>query len=136
MTMTVKFFKGLCLLTICAGVTGCSSDSGPELGFVTGVVTLDGKPLPDANVAFQPEDGAPSYGTTDAQGRYELVYTPKKKGAVVGKHTVRISTYQVLTEENGGKREIPEKAPPEFNTETKLFRDVKPGEQTFDFPIP
>jgi hypothetical protein len=33
-----------------------------------------------------------SYGRTDADGNYELYYTDDDKGAVPGKHSVRIST--------------------------------------------
>ena len=59
-------------LVIALSLTGCGSD-GPERGVVTGKVTLNGDPLPNADVEFQPEEGSPSYGMTDEKGRYDLM---------------------------------------------------------------
>jgi len=112
---------------------GCG-DSGPERGEVTGTVTLDGQPLAEATVEFQPQEGAPSYGETDAQGRYRLGYTPEKPGAVVGKHTVSITTGR-MKGPPGSQEEVPERVPPEYNTESTVTREVQPGENVFDFPI-
>src|SRR5437773_4075322 len=79
-------------------VAGCGGD-GPKLTPVSGVVKVDGKPYPNAMVSFQPTGGKDpmnpgkgSMGITDAQGRFTLVYGGSENGAVVGKHTVRIST--------------------------------------------
>jgi hypothetical protein len=66
---------------------------------VSGRVTLNGYPLPNAAVMFQPiagrddiHPGPGSVGTTDANGRYTLLVVGKNwRGAVVGKHRVRIS---------------------------------------------
>lgn len=51
---------------------GCG-ESGPELGTVSGFVTLDGEPLANASVGFTGVDNGPScYGKTNAGGVYEL----------------------------------------------------------------
>lgn len=73
--------------------TACSSRTAgyPALGPVIGTVTLDGKPLADVTVMFQPENGRASTGTTDAEGKYELVFTEVAKGAKVGPHKVSFS---------------------------------------------
>lgn len=43
---------------------GCGARSDlPELGDVKGVVTLDGKPLANAQIQFVPASGRPSSGT-------------------------------------------------------------------------
>jgi hypothetical protein len=77
--------------------TGCG---GPhKTAPVSGRVTLNGKPLANAAVLFQPiatsgnnEPGPGSAGTTDADGRYTLSLVGKKtKGAVIGKHKVQIT---------------------------------------------
>jgi hypothetical protein len=80
---------------------GCSR--GPyQVASVSGQVTLDGKPLPNAAVMFQPvapegniNPGPGSTGITDADGRYTLTLTrlDRAKGAVVGKHKVRIAAH-------------------------------------------
>lgn len=122
-------------------IYGCSStpDDMPEVGTVTGVVTLDGKPLEQAQVSFSPENGRTSTGTTDASGTYELTYTPTVQGAKIGKHSVRISTFQepegdLDNEEKlkGGREEL---VPEKYNKQTTLTADVKAGENTFDFEL-
>ena len=66
--------------------SGCGGNTVP----VSGVVTLDGKPVEGAAVSFTPEksDGVGgSYGKTDAQGRYSLkTVIGDKAGAAAGKH--------------------------------------------------
>ena len=66
----------------------------PPLTQVQGTVTLDGKPLSNAGVTFTPLDfkidHASSSGTTDANGRYELFYQSGDKGAVRGRHRIKI----------------------------------------------
>ena len=42
---------------------------------VTGIVTCDGEPVAGATISFTPKtegQGHPSFGTTDAKGRYQL----------------------------------------------------------------
>jgi len=82
---------------VCLLACGCGD--GPKVAQVSGVVTLDGKPYPNAVVTFQPQggntaDGAGmgSTGLTDEQGRYSLTTIDGRGGAVVGKHRVRIQT--------------------------------------------
>lgn len=82
-----------------AAVLVCGCGGGPKTASVSGVVTLDGQPYPNAVVSFQPQggdtsDGAGvgSTGLTDENGRYTLSTVDGKGGAVVGKHKVRIQT--------------------------------------------
>ncbi len=71
---------------------GCGPANVPPLGLVTGTVTLNGSPLPDAEVCFNPSGGRMSSGTTDANGFYKLVYieTTQVYGALPGSHRVVI----------------------------------------------
>jgi len=71
---------------------GCGSSGDlPELGQVSGVIEVNGKPTPNVAVRFAPVDGGrPSTGTTNESGRYELVYSLKEMGAKVGSHNVSI----------------------------------------------
>ncbi len=66
---------------------------------VSGVVRLEGEPLAEARIAFEPlapadslEAGPGSYATTDSQGRYTLETLDGRPGAVIGRHRVSIST--------------------------------------------
>src|SRR5690348_5741145 len=82
-------FQSCVFMLFAAAVAGCGG-SEFEFGDVTGVVKLDGKPLPNAVVTFTPKGGGPSgVGKTDAEGQYQL-YTATEPGAIVGEHTVSI----------------------------------------------
>lgn len=127
---------------------GCGGPSDqPELGQVTGTVTLDGKPLSGVAVVFQPESGRPARGMTDAEGRYELTYIRETKGAKVGPNRVEIApsedgegeevadsgeeTTSAPARPKSGKPTIPAR----YNVRSELTVDVKPGENTFDFKL-
>jgi len=72
-----------------APLAGCG-DRGPRLVPVSGVVTLDGKPVADAGVMFKPAGNLPpASATTDAEGKFRLA-TLNKPGAVLGEHRVSI----------------------------------------------
>jgi len=81
------------LLAVAAASIGCG-ESGPTLVPVTGKVTLDGKPLDGANIAFAPEPGNayPAIGAdvTGAEGNYKLM-TNGRSGLPPGKYKVAIS---------------------------------------------
>ena len=87
------------LLALCLLGSGCGGNS--EIASVSGTITLDGTPLAQASVTFQPDKGRPSHGGTDDKGFYTLTYSMQEKGAVIGPSTVRIST---ATEDADGKR--------------------------------
>lgn len=76
-----------------ASAIGCGP-AGPKLVPVSGVVTLDGQPLAEAGVLFQPAvGGPPATGSTDASGRFEL-RTQNRPGAVLGEHRVSVTKQQ------------------------------------------
>ncbi len=114
------------ILAISLMVTGCS-DSGdrPDIGEVTGVVTLDGQPLPNASIAFVQTGFRPSVGETDSEGRYELLYIRDIKGAAVGTHLVKIKLF--------GRRGKP--LPRRYNVKSELTRDVAPGQNEINFDL-
>ncbi|MDZ4687529.1 MAG: carboxypeptidase-like regulatory domain-containing protein [Planctomycetaceae bacterium] len=73
---------------------GCGGGSSGDMNYagVNGVVTLDGKPVGGATVAFAPKGkGSMSMGLTDAGGRFELKSATGKTGAAVGDHDVTVS---------------------------------------------
>jgi|LSQX01.2.fsa_nt_gb hypothetical protein len=116
-----------------AAACGCGrSQDVPDLGLVTGTVTLDGTPVPGLLVMFEPTDAALSTGTTNASGEYELWYTNKVKGAAIGKHVVRIEAFQD-GEQGGGNR--PVAIPGRYNTDSTLTAEVQAGENTINFDL-
>lgn len=93
-------FRGGYFVLVCltATMTGCGN--GEEYVPVSGTVLLNGEPLPDAKLIFEPigsesgvAPGKPSYGRTDKTGHYTLTCPiAKEEGAAVGEHRVRIVT--------------------------------------------
>ncbi len=79
---------------------GCGPN-GPQLSEVRGKVTVDGKPVPRAEIAFVPEQagGSPSLGRTDAEGNYRLAFTQDRYGALIGKHKVTITSKKISASE-------------------------------------
>ncbi|MCA9115143.1 MAG: hypothetical protein KDA79_08650, partial [Planctomycetaceae bacterium] len=70
-----------------------------------------------------------SFGTTDSEGRYELIYTPEQPGAAVGHHSVQVTTAD--PQSPAGSEELPAV----YNTQTTLSANVKPGENPIDFAL-
>ncbi|WP_417390531.1 carboxypeptidase regulatory-like domain-containing protein [Gimesia sp.] len=101
-SMTSKFL----LVTLSVYCLGCSGGDSVDLGTVSGVITMDGAPLPDAIVVFVPEKGNPSTGRTDTSGKYELSYLGDAKGAVVGSHSVKITTGEPLGDTVDGDTDL------------------------------
>lgn len=118
----ILFFPALSLVA-----AGCSRGDRPELGEVRGTVTLDGKPLAGVNVQFFPDTGRPATGTTGSDGRYELSYSHGVSGAKVGPATVTIAW------PDGEPGPVP--VPAKYGAESELKVEVKPGDNTFDFPM-
>lgn len=127
---------------------GCSSSDQPELGQVTGTITLDGKPLTGVAVVFQPENGRPARGMTNAEGKYELVYIRQTKGTKVGPNRVEVAPSEEGEESEGdepgdGDSQAASKksksakptVPAKYNTKSELKVDVKSGSNTFDFQL-
>ncbi len=125
------------LLVVAAALLGWIGCGGEtlDLGTVTGTVTLDGEPLEGAEVVFQPEAGRPSYGETDSQGRYRLMFASQQPGAQIGSHRVMISTFDVVLDEDDQATEIPERLPPRYHRESELREEVAPGENVIHFDL-
>lgn len=119
--------KIVCCLLVLAGLTGCSGgESLPDLATVTGTVSLDGNPLPSANVLFQPQQGTTAFAMTDENGKFELMYNQDVTGATPGSYTVKISK-EKNPEEPGN-----ELLPAKYNEQSTLTADVK-ADQENDF---
>jgi len=117
----------------------CScQQSGPQLGEVTGTVTLDGQPFPGAIVTFisTAESGTTSTGVTDQEGRYRLKFTFKKSGAMVGHNQVKIE-YEAPSAEDETPRSATKQRslPAHYQKKGTLSAEVKAGHQVIDFAL-
>ena len=126
---------------------GCQTkkSNGTDIVRVSGIVTLDGEPLADANLVFIPfqasgeqDSFAPiSVATTDAQGNYLLRITEQTEGAVVGWHYVLISKFNrpqsdeptPATEPGSKPGDLPDRLLQQIELQRKLGRSFQfPGE--------
>lgn len=140
----------------CLFLVGCGS-GGPELGEVSGQVTMDDQPVPNAVVTFTPVDGGrPSTGATDENGNYTLAFG-KQPGALVGTHKVSVTSMSTAGETMdpnmssdsdayakqamGGSASdydnatVEESIPAKYNTETILEYEVESGSNTINIEL-
>jgi hypothetical protein len=117
---------------------GCGS--GTKYAPVSGRVTLNGQPLANATVSFQPiategnleASALGSTGKTNANGEYTLTCADGHTGAWVGKHRVMISA---VTEQVGETDARPprggwpqkDKVPAKYNSDSKEEYTVPAG---------
>jgi len=123
-------------------VAGCGSSG--KVAPVSGTVTLDGKPLANARVVFQPigspgkpNAGMGSTGDTDANGKYTLkTVDTDQSGAVVAKHSVIISL-KTESSDLDTYRPPPQKGlPAKYNRQSELQFDVTPqGSDAANFDL-
>jgi hypothetical protein len=140
------FSAALVLLTTLA-VGGCGSGSdtsAPDNVYarfpVSGTVTLNGTPLAEGTIQFEPaaETTGPTVTGEIRQGKFTI---ERPQGPVAGKHKVQISGIPPVkvkeNEEPGGTpRSVSDPVPAKYNTETTLETDIPVGgSSTLDFPL-
>lgn len=125
-------------------LVGCNpSASSKPLAAVSGRITLDGQPLPNARVGFEPQGfgdrmnaGPGSYGKTDVAGHYTLITVSGKPGAVPGMHRVAITTYK---EDSSGEVVREEQVPERYFAKDRITFEVPiqgTGEASFNLTSP
>ncbi|MGL4942266.1 MAG: hypothetical protein ACRC46_03640 [Thermoguttaceae bacterium] len=85
-------------LAVLAFCLGCGGRNYNQMEFVEGTVTLDGVPVADADITFQPITfgvGESATGRTDAQGVYKLssMTGAPGKGTVAAEYAVTASKF-------------------------------------------
>jgi hypothetical protein len=121
-------------------IAGCGGGTGR--GAIRGAVNLDGKPLAKGSILFEPIQGTRGtvIGGPIEQGRYQF---SAAAGPAIGWNRVEIRATR-----NTGKmipkplappgQMIPqqeEAIPPQFNSESTLKVEIKPGDNTADFEV-
>jgi hypothetical protein len=133
------------LLISALAIVGCSaqaSDPRDKLSRValSGTVTLDGTPLPEGAIQFNPAtgtEGPPAAGEI-RDGKFSI---EKPQGPVAGKYKVSITSRPpARISENeapgGSPRLKPETVPARYNTESTLESDVPAGgSSTLEFAL-
>ena len=122
----------LVVLTLAIAV-GCGDGRFPTAP-VSGVVTLDGKPVSSGTVIFTPKQGWPAKGTLDSEGRFTLTTYREGDGAILGLN--QIIVFAVTEDDPNEHFERPPSKParsliPErygSQATSGLSHDVKAGE--------
>jgi hypothetical protein len=145
-------------VALVALAAGCGS--GTSFAPVSGRVTLNGAPLANATVSFQPlapdgsRNAAPgSTGTTNENGEYKLVGPKGENGAWIGKHRVVITPAveggdsdarrpapnpakeKGSAKSNNPKEKAPEKGPVRYNNPQDTFTVPPDGTTSADFAL-
>ncbi|MEW4528857.1 carboxypeptidase-like regulatory domain-containing protein [Maioricimonas sp. JC845] len=122
------------LIAVVIASCGCGGP-GEGLATVTGTITLDGEPLPNALVEFASTDGGSiAYGRTDKNGEYRMMFSRTQQGASIGKNIVRITTADVSSED-GREVVIPERVPATYNRNSSLTQVVESGDNICNFDL-
>lgn len=124
----------LSVLVALAAVSGCGQQD-PNRGEVKGMVLVNGQPTPSGSISFSPIDGnSPSSGGKIKDGQFSIksptgtVKVAIRAPKVVGERKL------YATADSPVRQVIKESLPQQYNDNTTLTFEVKPGvtEHTFD----
>ncbi len=111
-------------------LAGCGGD-GPRQYQVTGSVTFDGQPIEQGEIRFMPtEAGGTPYAGAIANGKFECKVTEGQKRVEIS------ATREAPTPAPDGLPNYVSYIPEEYNTQSTLTAEVKPGgDNTFTFDL-
>jgi hypothetical protein len=119
-----------------AAIVGC----GPRPAVVSGVVTLDGKPLDNGTIQFFPVDGAgqTAGGVVGKDGRYRVEAWPNTMKVVI--HSTRVLRQRPMYEgvPDSPLADVAEEVLPSRYSDmhaTELRVTIVPGDNAVDFPL-
>jgi hypothetical protein len=132
---SVRPLSFLTLLALSAIAPGCNKQD-PNRGQVAGMVEVDGQPAANGAISFTPIDGnSAGTGGLIVDGRYTV-------NANIGPSKVAINIPKVVGERklydtpDSPKMPVTEELlPPEYNDQTTLTFDVKPGPNEQNFSL-
>jgi hypothetical protein len=84
------------LLLFLSLLAGC--DDRPARVPVSGIVTIDGRPLKRGNIKFVPVNGRPSAGKIGEDGQFTLTCYDGNDGALIGTHRVQVASNRIISD--------------------------------------
>lgn len=136
-----RMMSVLGLSTVSLMIVGCSGGPGdtPPIGTVSGIVLLDGKPVPNASIMFKPlSGGRVSSAVSDDQGNYTLQYRNNMPGAKVDRHRVSVWTgkeAEGFPDMEGYVPPAKETIPAKYRGTSELEVDVLDGDNTIPLDL-
>ncbi|HWL09403.1 MAG TPA: carboxypeptidase-like regulatory domain-containing protein [Planctomicrobium sp.] len=134
-------FIGIGILIVLIFSCGCGRRSGntPVLVPVSGVVTLDGGPLPKASIVFHSTMGGSSnssVGRTNEKGEYSLIFSQRNIGAAPGSYLVEIRTREEVVDKDGNLvSDTPERLPVRYHDHSTLNVTVNTDNPIINFDL-
>jgi hypothetical protein len=128
------------LIMMALALSGCGTRSGEE---ISGTVTLDGEPLSHGYVRLLPL-GVARGETIIAEVQDGRFHVGREQGPLPGQHRVEISAPGAITQRIPALPPAPagtmievtrEGLPPDFNTNSTLTCDIKPGVNELSFHL-
>ncbi|MFN7804282.1 MAG: carboxypeptidase-like regulatory domain-containing protein [Planctomycetaceae bacterium] len=134
----IHSFRHWLLPLVSLPLLGCGSRTSDT--YVTGIVALDGQPLPAATVIFEPlEQGRPATGYTDGSGRFQLVVDHNHTGIPAGKYRVRIRTWEPGFDDGQWHPDTPERVPTIYNDLSEqtpqMLQEISGQSQSVEFQL-
>jgi len=129
--------QSLCVASLSLAFLMSLGCGGSGMTKVDGAVTLDGKPLEDGSISFEPADGkGPTAGGTIEAGEYAIEVPP-------GSKIVRITATKVVGQKPmyKGRPDSPmmeirkDIIPPEYNTKSTLTLNVESSPTPGNFDL-
>ena len=135
-----------CMYTLLISGCGGATVEVPELSPVSGIVTLDEKPIEGVLIVYVPNNGIPGDGSvavTDADGKYTLNHRSGQPGIQAGQYAVTFSKFvlkdgsavasDIQPESVGARQLLPKRYTNPENSKQKAT--VKKEGGTFDFSL-
>jgi hypothetical protein len=116
---------------VAASFGGCGGNGGPERVVVSGVVTYNGKPIPDGAILFSPTTALPTVGGVIVNGKYKV---DGLGGVPVGTHKVQFEAFRTVP--MPGKDQVRpgfgdtlrrQYLPAKLNADSELQMTIPPG---------
>ena len=128
------FFFLLCTSVVSLGCGG-AAPAGPKLYKAAGTVTLDGKPLKEADMVFRSADGKHSAGAKVTDGKFS---TKLAAGSVIVEISALVDSPDgKFREENPGEK-VPVKVqliPKKYNSESSLKEEIKGDNESLKYDL-
>jgi hypothetical protein len=124
---------GWAMVVIAILMVGCAK---PNIGTVTGTITVDGSPAKSGSIAFFPVDRkSPTAGSEIVDGKYtaKVALGTAKVEVRVPKVTGEKKLYN--TADSPKQKILAESLPAKFNDQTELKLNVQPGENHQDYSL-
>lgn len=126
----------LLVVILLVSLVGCGEKTRPTVA-IKGAVSLDGKPVEDGVIFFEPKDGKGTVTTAQiSDGNYEIQVEP-------GVKTIRINYPKVIRSEpiykgtpNSAMMDVTEEQiPAKYNSATTLEKDLSKAADDIDFKL-